>query len=73
VEVHRAAADAGDSLTAFEYELYDLLNDPLELDSLHDDPTQALRMANMAARLRQLRPLWPDDSDATIEDPEDEE
>jgi hypothetical protein len=30
-------------------------------------------MANMAARLRQLRPLWPDDSDATEEEPDDDE
>ena len=57
----------------YEYELYDLVNDPLELNSLDDDPTQALRMDNMAARLRQLRPLWPDDSDATEEEPDDDE
>jgi arylsulfatase A-like enzyme len=63
----------GNPLTDFEYELYDLLNDPLELNSLDDDPTQALRMDNMAARLRQLRPLWPDDSDATEEEPDDDE
>jgi arylsulfatase A-like enzyme len=63
----------GDPMTTFELELYDLQNDPLELTSLHDDPTQALRIASMAARLRQLRPLWPDDSDATVEEPDDDE
>lgn len=63
----------GDPLTTFEYELYDLVNDPLELTSLHNDPTQTLRMANMAVRLRQLRPLWPDDSDAAAEEDEDDE
>jgi hypothetical protein len=30
-------------------------------------------MANMAARLRQLRPLWPDDSDAAVEEDDDDE
>jgi arylsulfatase A-like enzyme len=63
----------GDPFTTFEYELYDLDNDPLELASLHNDPMQAMRMANMAARLRQLRPLWPDDSDPAAEEDEDDE
>lgn len=61
----------GDPLTTFEIELYDLVNDPLELNSLHDDPVQAGRIANMAARLRQLRPLWPLDSDPAAELPEE--
>jgi arylsulfatase A-like enzyme len=63
----------GDPMSTFEIELYDLVNDPLELDSLHNDPAQAMRMASMAARLRQLRPLWPDDSDAASEEPDDDE
>ena len=49
--------------TTFEVELYDLANDPFELESLHADPQHAVRRAAMAARLRQLRPSWPIDSD----------
>jgi arylsulfatase A-like enzyme len=63
----------GDPLSEFEFELYDLVNDPLELDSKHNDPTQAGRIASMKARLHQLRPLWPDDSDATAEEIDDDE
>jgi N-acetylglucosamine-6-sulfatase len=63
----------GNPLSDFEYELYDLQNDPLELTSLHNEPSLAMRMANMYARLRQLRPLWPDDSDAAAEEPDDDE
>jgi arylsulfatase A-like enzyme len=44
-----------------ELELYDLVSDPLELQSLHDDPASADRIAAMAARLRELRPGWPED------------
>ena len=63
----------GDPFSDFEYELYDLVNDPLELNSLDDDPAQTMRMASMYARLRQLRPLWPDDSDAAAEEVDDDE
>jgi N-acetylglucosamine-6-sulfatase len=63
----------GDPTTTFEYELYDLVNDPLELDNLADDPVHAPRMAAMAARLREIRPSWPGDSDSTVEDPDDDE
>jgi arylsulfatase A-like enzyme len=59
--------------TTFEYELYDLANDPLELVNLASDPTHAARMDAMEARLREIRPTWPGDSDSTVEDPEDEE
>lgn len=61
----------GDPATTFEYELYDLLNDPLELENLAGDPVHAPRMAAMAARLREIRPTWPGDSDSTIEDPDE--
>ena len=63
----------GAANTTFEYELYDLLNDPYELTSLHGDPGQATRMAAMAARLRQLRQNWPIDSDPNGPDPEEDE
>jgi arylsulfatase A-like enzyme len=61
-----------DPLTAFELELYDLVNDPLELNNVAGDSGNATRITAMAARLRQIRPTWPDDSDPTFED-EDEE
>jgi arylsulfatase A-like enzyme len=63
----------GDPMTAFEIELYDLVNDPYELTSLHADPGQAARIAAMAARLRQLRQNWPVDSDPNGPDPSEDE
>jgi arylsulfatase A-like enzyme len=45
-----------------EMELYDLVNDPLELENVASDPIHAARVAAMAARLRELRPQWPDDA-----------
>jgi arylsulfatase A-like enzyme len=62
----------GDPSTTFELELYDLLNDPLELNNVASDLANAQRVADMAGRIRVLRPTWPDDSDPTEED-EDEE
>jgi arylsulfatase A-like enzyme len=62
----------GDPGSAFELELYDLQTDPLELDNLAGDPSQAGRIASMAARIRELRPNWPDDSDPTEEDENEE-
>jgi arylsulfatase A-like enzyme len=59
----------GDPNTTFEIELYDLLNDPYELQNVATDPQHATRIATMAARLRQLRPNWPVDSDAGGPDP----
>jgi arylsulfatase A-like enzyme len=59
--------------TTFELELYDLLNDPYEETSLHGDPQQAVRIAEMAARLRQLRPNWPVDANPNGPDPDEEE
>jgi arylsulfatase A-like enzyme len=59
----------GDPTTDFELELYDLWNDPYELDSLHAFPEHAARIDAMAARLRELRPSWPRDSAPTDEDP----
>jgi arylsulfatase A-like enzyme len=61
----------GDPGTTFELELYNLVSDPLELDNVASDPGNAQRIADMAARIRQLRPTWPDDSDPTIEGPEE--
>ena len=61
----------GDPNTAFERELYDLQNDPLELNNVASDPANAQRIIDMAARLRQLRPTWPGDSDSTVEDPDE--
>ncbi len=63
--------DPGNPMTGFELELYDLVNDPLELNNLATEPVQAMRVASMAARLRILRPLWPLDADPLFED-EDE-
>jgi arylsulfatase A-like enzyme len=61
----------GDANTAFERELYDLAADPYELENLAADPQQAGRIAEMAARLRELRPSWPSDSDPGAEEPPD--
>src|SRR5262245_16316467 len=63
----------GDPGTTFEYELYDLLADPYELDNLAADPGNATRMAQMASRLRVLRPNWPLDADPTVDLLEDED
>ena len=60
----------GDPMTGFELELYDLWTDPYELDSVHALPEHAARIDAMAARLRELRPLWPLDSAAREEDPD---
>lgn len=66
----------GDPDTLFETELYDLWNDPYELNNVASDPANAIRVAEMAIRIRQLRPNWPVDSDAggpdLPEDPEDD-
>ena len=63
----------GDPATLFEVELYDLVNDPYELENVASDPQHAARIAAMAARLRQLRPNWPVDSDPNGPDPGEEE
>jgi N-acetylglucosamine-6-sulfatase len=59
----------GDPNTPFEIELYDLLADPYELQNVASDPQYAVRIADMAARLRQLRPNWPVDADPGGPDP----
>jgi arylsulfatase A-like enzyme len=59
----------GSPSTTFELELYDLLNDPYEETNVASDAQHAARMAQMAARLRQLRPNWPIDSDGDLDDP----
>ena len=38
-------------------------------EALRIDP--GARIAQMAARIRELRPTWPDDSDPTVEGPEE--
>jgi arylsulfatase A-like enzyme len=63
----------GDPATGFELELYDLASDPYELDNRAADPAHAERIAAMAARLRELRPNWPLDSDAGLPDPPEED
>jgi len=65
--------DPGNPLTLFERELYDLVSDPYELTNVASDPLNAARIATMAARLRQLRPNWPVDSDPNGPDPEEDE
>jgi arylsulfatase A-like enzyme len=66
----------GDPDTLFETELYDLDTDPYELENLAADPAHALRVTEMATRLRALRPSWPVDSDPggpdEPEDPDDD-
>jgi arylsulfatase A-like enzyme len=63
----------GDPNTTFETELYDLVNDPYELQNVAGDPQHAARIATMAARLRQLRPNWPIDSDPNGPDPDEDD
>jgi arylsulfatase A-like enzyme len=62
----------GDVDTEFELELYDLIADPYEEDNVAALPEHATRIATMAARLRQLRPNWPVDSDPNGPDPDEE-
>ena len=62
----------GDPATTFELELYDLVSrSATSSRTSRAIPRNAERIADMAARLRQLRPKWPDDSDPTIEGPEE--
>jgi len=42
-----------------ETELYNLQTDPFELDNQTNNPAYAALKAQLAARLRQLRPAWP--------------
>ncbi len=65
--------DPGNPATLFETELYDLVTDPYELNNVASDPANAARVAAMAARLRQLRPNWPIDSDPNGPDPAEED
>ncbi len=63
----------GSPTGAFEKELYDLLADPYELNNVVNDPANAARAAAMAARLRELRPNWPIDSDPNGPDPAEDD
>jgi arylsulfatase A-like enzyme len=63
----------GDPNTTFELELYDLLNDRYELENVAGDPQHATRIAQMAARLRDLRQNWPVDSNPNGPDPDEDE
>jgi N-acetylglucosamine-6-sulfatase len=65
--------DPGNPLTTFERELYDLVADPFELTNVASNPLNAARVSAMAARLRQLRPNWPIDSDPNGPDPDEDE
>jgi arylsulfatase A-like enzyme len=56
-----------------ERELYDLLNDPFELDNVAGDPANAVRVTTMSARLKALRPNWATDSDPNGPDPPEED
>ena len=63
----------GDPNTTFEPELYELVSDPYEETNVASDPQHAARITDMAARLRQLRPNWPIDSDPNGPDPDEED
>ena len=52
-----------------ERELYNLVNDPLELENVVDNPQNAARVAAMAVRLREFRPDWPNDAVGLDHDP----
>jgi len=41
--------------------MYDTFVDPMELSSVVQDPQNASRVAAMAARIREIRPGWPND------------
>ncbi len=62
----------GSPSTTFQVELYDLIADPYELTNVASDPANATRITTMAARLRQLRPNWPIDSDPQGPDPDED-
>ena len=62
-KIHRGANQTWKRHQRFETELYDLAADPYELNNLAGDPASAAREATMAARLRELRPMWPIDAD----------
>jgi arylsulfatase A-like enzyme len=61
----------GDPGTGFETELYDLVTDPYEETNVASDGANAARVAEMAVRLRELRPNWPIDSTPNGDDPEE--
>ncbi len=63
--------DETNPATTFEYELYDLVSDPYELDNVAGNPAHAQRLLDMGLRLRQLRPNWPVDANPNGPDPEE--
>ena len=72
IPVTPGAPETGDP-GEFERELYDLVNDPYELQNVATDPQHATRITSMRLRLRQLRPFWPVDSDPNGPDPDEDE
>jgi len=64
--------DETDPATTFEYELYDLADDPGELNNVAGDPAHAQRLVDMGLRLRQLRPNWPGDANPNGPDPDED-
>lgn len=57
-----------------ESELYDLVNDPYEMESLHDDPTQAARIEAFSEELAPMKgmAIGPIDLAFTVGEPVDE-
>ena len=53
-----------------EKELYNLSADPFELNNVAGDPANADCVAAMAARIREIRPNWPNDAIAAGELPD---
>ena len=49
-----------------EWELYDLKNDPDELNNLYDDPKRAKLQKIMTAKLEKLRRHYEDESDVSV-------
>jgi N-acetylglucosamine-6-sulfatase len=54
-----------------EAELYNLTTDPYELTNVVTDPANADCVTRMAARIREIRPDWPNDVNFGGEDPDD--
>ena len=74
VEVHRDPGDARRARARLRARaLRSASTIPYEETNVASAPEHAARIANMATRLRQLRPNWPVDSDPNGPDPEEDE